>query len=254
MQEKSLILFKPNDFDIPSMYDYVNDKLEKNNLSIENESLQCLSMSQVCNLWSVISDDKLLYYIHAELYESVPIKILEVNGEGAINKVLKIKERVRSIYAKGIFRNCMHSPINIKEYNDHIETIQNKNNAQDFRFKELPYDTFKKLDGELCKKLARFIVNINLYTMIPYVTPYYVSPNRYRCYMIEDEVNAFTDYVCFICDCFEQYDIYDSAILATILLTNGEVCLIDGNDEKAVREILEKGRKYNLTMKLHCIE
>ena len=252
MEEKSFLLFKPNIFHSTDVYKYILDELKDNGLNVDNKYSQHLSAWQICKLWPRQSKDRLLYYTISELFKDA-IKIIEVSGDGAIAMVNKIKEKVRFKYANSIFRNCVHAPINSQEYNSHIEVLRNKRKNLDLSFAELPYNSYKKLTEELCGELAEFIVDLSLYALIHFITPYYISTNRFRYYLIDDESHSFTEHVCFICDYFQQYNFRDATVLATILITHGEVCLIDGNDERGSKEIIQNGIKHNITIKRHEI-
>lgn len=252
MKEKTIILFKPGAQEINGLYEYVFEKLKENNLTIDNKFTMHLSGKQLCGLWPRLSNDILLYYTALRHYKKLT-EIIEISGENAIEKVKEIKHNVRIKYANNVIRNCIHAPKNSFEYNYQIKVIQDKDNFTELFFPQIPYDSYKKLTKDLCVKLATQIVDISLYKMLPYFSPYYLSTKKYRYYLVGDDSHSFTEYVCFICDYLKQYSLHDAVILSFILLTYGEVCIMDGNDKSDGEKILASANKHNIIIKCHAI-
>ncbi len=252
MEEISFILFKPSGFrtNTNAVYRYIIAELEKESLSIDREYNQHISAWQLCNLWPRLLYDQLLYYTTLEQFRPTT-KVIEIKGEDAIRKVKEIKGRVRSLYASSIIGNCIHSPANSQECEAHIKAIHTKGKRPKLEFRQLPYKSYENLTDDLCKELAKFIANISLYAMIPYITPYYRSAKKYRYYLIEDEFHSFADYVCFICDYLPQYSMKDAVVLSVILLAYGEVCITDEDNEEFAQKIFHYGQKHKMTIKCH---
>jgi nucleoside diphosphate kinase len=252
--ENTFILFKPNIFRSDIVYKCVIDKLKEAGLTVTNEYMKRLSPFQLCTLWPRLTYDKLLFYTTVEQFKR-KTKILEISGIDAVKKVKNLKKQIRSMYASSVIRNCIHSPANTEEYKTHIKALHNNDNGRMFKpsFAELNYKSYSRLNDGFCIELAKFIVDISLYTMIPYVTPYYTSTKKYRYYLLEDDFHSFAEYVCFICDCFSQYTFYDSVVLIMVMLAYGEVCFLDTDDESLINTIANYANIYNMTIKRHEI-
>ena len=252
MREKTFLLFKPNQFFTVDVYQYILNQLKEDKLIVDNEYSVKLTSWQLCNLWPLQCKDRLLYYAMEELYADF-IKVIEVCGNNAIKKVNKIKKRTRLIYATGVIRNCIHAPASLDEYNEQIKVIHNQYSSQKLVFDDLAYTCYRYLNEDMCKELAKYIIDISLYTMIHATIPYENSTNRFRYYLVEDEMHSFTDYVCFIYDSFSEFDFRMSCVLATMLKSYGEVCLIDTNEEKNADTLVRNGIIHNMTIKRHEI-
>ena len=252
MSERSFIVFKPSHFSSNDVHYHILKQLEDQDLLVENEFETKLTSWQIYNLWYSQCKDRLLYYAMAELY-SGNIKVVEIIGHDAINKVHKIKKSTRLTYATGVIRNCIHAPKDLREYKEHINYIRSSNAEFNFYFKELPYNCYRKLTDDQCEALGKYIINIGLYSMIHATIPYENSSNKYRYYLAEDDIHTFTDYVCFICDCFQNFDFRAACVLSTILKTYGEVCLIDTNEKELSDVLIEKAKRYNMKLFFHRI-
>lgn len=252
MNQKSFLLFKPNRLGSNDVYAFILNQLQENGLLIEKEYSIELTSWQLCNLWPRQCKDRLLYYAIAELYDE-SINIIEVCGNDAIKIVDKIKKETRSAYAVGVIRNCIHAPVSLNEYNEHIKVLYDQHSTHKPVFKDLPYGCYSFLNDDMCKELAKYIIDIGLYTMIHSTIPYENSTNRYRYYLAEDEIHSFTDYVCFICDCFQRFSFQMACVSATILKTYGEVCLIDSNDERDANILVKNGIIHNMLIHRHEI-
>lgn len=250
MKEKSFILFKPNHFGSNDIYRYILNQLKDNELIIEKEYSLQLTPWQMCNLWPRQCNDRLLYYAMAELYAGF-VKIIEVCGNDSIKKVNNIKKKTRTMYAIGILRNCIHAPISTYEYFEHIKVIYDHYSTKKLIFNDLPYVCCKNLNEDMCKELAKYILNIGLYTIIHSTMPYEDSTKRFRYYLAEDNVHSFTDYVCFICDCFQRFNFQMASVSATILKLYGEVCLLDTDEERSADVLAQNGTIYNMTIYRH---
>lgn len=251
MKEKSFLLFKPNQYSMIDVYQYIIKQLHENNLNIEKEYSIQLTSEQLCKLWPKQCRDRLLFYSWMELYSDY-VKVMEVCGESAIEKVQSLKKSTRSLYSTGIIRNCIHSPINNKEYTAHIKILQNQNKENKWVFHDLINST-RYLDDSICKELAKYIIDISYDAMLHATMPYENSNNRFRYYLIEDEIHSFTDYVCFIYECFSEFDYKKSCVLATILKAYGEVCLVDANEEKSADTLIDNGVRHNMIIQRHEI-
>lgn len=91
VREQSFIIFKPNHFSSDDVYCHILRQLECQNLIIENQFDAQLTSWQIYNLWYSQCKDLLLYYAMMELY-SGNVKIIEIVGDDAINKVHRIKK------------------------------------------------------------------------------------------------------------------------------------------------------------------
>lgn len=252
MKEKTFLLFKPSAFSSIEIYEFILKRLKDSELVVEKDYFKQLNSWQICNLWPRQCADQLLFYTWKELYGGY-IKIMEVSGDEAIKKVDKIKGETRSIYAAGIIRNCIHAPSNTAEYREHIKIIYD-NKSQIFPlFNELPFSCYHFLNENMSKMLARYIVGIGWYTLIHATIPYEASSNKFRFYLVEDDIHSFTDYVCFIYDNFGDFDFYKASVMATILETYGEVCLLDIDEERDAEFLIQSGKKFNMTIQCHKI-
>ena len=253
MNENTFVIFKPNHFTSDDVYRHVLDELSYNGLVIFDEYEINLTPWQIYNLWYSQCRDRLLFCAMSELYAD-RLKVVEITGEKAISKVHRIKKSTRLTYATGVVRNCIHAPKDLREYVEHIGYIkegQDKNFS--VNFEKLPYDCYGSLTDERCRVLGKYIADIGLYTMIHATIPYENSTNRYRYYLAEDEIHTFTDYVCFICDCFDRFDFEEACVLSTILKTYGEVCLIDTNEKDAANILVSKAKRHNMRLFFHTI-
>lgn len=139
---------------------------------VDKEYFQKLSGWQICRLWPRLSSDILLYHAAIEQFRK-PKRILEVSGENAIEKVDRLKGNVRYKYARNIVSNCIHAPINYQEYRTHIDAIRRRDEEFNIVFPTLPYNSYNNFSEDEIRKLAKFIVDMGLYTLIPYATAYY---------------------------------------------------------------------------------
>ena len=253
MNESTFIIFKPNHFSSDDVYLHVLDESNYNGLAIRDEFEIKLTSWQIYNLWYSQCKDQLLFYAMSELYSGY-LKVIEITGEEAISKVHRIKKSTRLTYATGVIRNCMHAPKDLCEYIEHIGYIKGDRDKEfPINFERLPYDCYENLTDERCRTLGKYIANIGLYTMIHATIPYENSTNRYRYYLAEDEIHTFTDYACFICDCFDRFDFEEACVLSTILKTYGEVCLIDSNEKEIADMLVSKARHHNMRLFFHTI-
>jgi hypothetical protein len=253
MKESSLIMIKPSNLCLDNVYNYIVDELKNNDLVIKRDYIQLISEYQFCNMWPWLKQDIILFYTHEELYKVKP-RLLEIYGENAISKVAKLKRDVRLKYANSLFKNCIHAPTDEQEYRNNIEIIKEDKENNILSFPNLPYLSYKKLNEELCRQLAKIIVDINLYTMIPYVSRYNNCQSKYRCYLVDGCPQLFTHYVCFICDYLPHYDFNDAVIITSILIVNKEICIYAGDDDTYIKSLVSNGQKHNIKIKCHRVE
>lgn len=122
MKEKTFLLFKPNRYNTRDVYNYVCEELRKKGLIIEKSYQKKLSEEHIKRLWPRQSKDQILLNTFLIMCDE-ETTIIEICGDNAIDIVYRIKKTVRTIYATGIIRNCIHAPIDKEEYENQIRAI-----------------------------------------------------------------------------------------------------------------------------------
>ena len=248
MKEKTFLLFKPNRYNTRDVYNYVCEELRKKGLIIEKSYQKKLSEEHIKRLWPRQSKDQILLNTFLIMCDE-ETTIIEICGDNAIDIVYRIKKTVRTIYATGIIRNCIHAPIDNEEYENQIRAIYDEF-SNDIEKKHEMKNVIENVNIQ--EKLAVHTLNISMYTMIHATIPYENSDKKYRFFLAEDDIHHFSEYICFIHDIFIQFDWYMSTTLATILETYGEVCLIDTDEFDDANKLIESARMNN--MKIVCHE
>ena len=126
MEEKTFILFKPDAMEDSTIQDVVYDRLEQLELKIESEELVSIDEETVCMLWDFTQRDEISRHAMMHFFNKKKLKLLQIYGEEAIEKVNELKKNVRKEYSRNFYCNCFHAPRNKKEYVHDIAYLINK--------------------------------------------------------------------------------------------------------------------------------
>ncbi|MCR5803677.1 MAG: hypothetical protein K6G47_05405 [Clostridia bacterium] len=126
MEEKTFILFKPDAMEDSTIQDVVCDRLEKLGLRIESEMLINVDEDCVCMLWDFTRRDEISRHAMMHFFNKKNLKLIQINGEDAIEKVNVLKKTIRKEYSRNFYCNCFHAPRNKKEYDHDIAYLLKK--------------------------------------------------------------------------------------------------------------------------------
>lgn len=121
--ERTLFLVKPDRRESEIINDIMLE-CKTNELAVISSKEMTITDNQVIALWErLCCADYVLRNILVKYFENKKIHVLYVEGTHAFKKANGIKQLIRRKYAKDWYKNCVHSPEGIEEYQKDLTVL-----------------------------------------------------------------------------------------------------------------------------------
>lgn len=246
MLENSLLLFKPEAFQIAVIFEKTEEMLISKKIQIISKRRVILDRNQVLGIWERRCFDPFTYYMMLEAYENKEFELWLVQGENAIENCKVIKKKLRSLYSPTFICNGVHSPGSEEEYKENLSIITE---GKTFVFPRLFFslsDTVaaskRKISQEELIHCAHEFIHIKEEVFVKSEKP----TKKNQVVVRIDNVHWLTEYAVILYNCFPTISLLEAYIYATIIVEFSEAVIYVTDDRIEAEQIVEKLRTNGL--------
>lgn len=253
----SFILIKPDILDNSLIISEIEELLMNNDLKVNRKRNVILSENDVDIMWPKFKYD----YVTSEMLKlyitNKELVLYHIEGEHAIQKTTKIKNKIRNKHAKSSYIiNCIHTPSDNLEYEEHLgcmintariinTTNGNKNLDVDrrcVRYRELEVIRFKK-----CAKVLwnQFTSNFDNFENMKEKN----LKNKHSL-VLNYNSSSLNEVVAALFECYSNWEIEDAYKAAFLAKFKGEYPIEKSDSEIEIRKNYEFLKSFNFDVKV----
>lgn len=130
MQEYTFILLKPDAMQNKEIYNFIYKEIQKESLYFYEKKEVIITEYMVENIWKFLNKDTVGKLLMLKYLLGKSVELWLLRGDDAIQKINRLKQKVRKQFAKSMISNCFHAPRTYKEYKADLECICNSDHMK----------------------------------------------------------------------------------------------------------------------------
>lgn len=249
--EHSLLLFKPDSFSYPEIFQETKLILKECNLEIVNKKEFVINKGQILGIWSKRCFDPFTYNVMVKAYEGKNFLLWEVKGNNAITVCLNIKKKIRTKYSLSFIKNSVHSPNNINEYKANMvaiyKTMTPIHPPLYYELTEVMNKSKRVIEKDSFSKCIDFFVTAEdkIYKDL------YKCSKKYEIILDRDNIHWLTEYAVLLYNNMPELPLCTAYIYAMAVVEYEKVPIYRTDDIHSVDKMFSLLQASKLMMRIH---
>jgi nucleoside diphosphate kinase len=250
----SFILIKPDALNNKEIYTDLFKEISNKKLNILEEKNVHINEKQIECLWPYTKTDSICKHLIRRYLCKDTSRLLLVSSDGdSILKTTSIKTKIRDLYAKSPFMNCIHTPSSMEELKkDYDVLFGDKKSLASSENKTIVIPS-ARLDNLTCEQEERCAICLEKMMMLTSFKEYYSALNvmgeRYILNLVDDDVHDAKYTASIILECFEDISIEHAYYIAFGTNYLSEFVLHATNNSKKATKVISMFANHGMKVR-----